>query len=238
MNKLIEKIAYILYKANFLNKPLLLVRIFRVFINNIFLKKEFIYNWTKFKYFNHEYNATYANERKIEVPIIKYYIEKNKWKILEIWNVLSHYYNTNHYVVDKYEKDNYKNLINKDIIEFNSDNKYDLIVSISTFEHVWFDEIPQEKEKILKALIHVYNNLLSNNWTLLITVPFWYNDFLDNLIKEKKLNELFNDVEIKYLKKISNNYWEEVNSVKDIFNYTYWKYYNCANSICIIKINK
>ena len=83
-----------------------------------------------------------------------HYLEKGQeisWKkILEVGNILSHYFSVNHDIVDKYEKD--VDVINQDIIDYHPNKKYDLIVSISSLEHVGEDETPREPKKILYAL--------------------------------------------------------------------------------------
>ena len=71
-----------------------------------------------------------------------FYFGNNKntsWKnIFEVGSVLSHYFPINHDVLDKYEKGH--GVINQDVVDFKPHNKYDLIVSISTLEHVGFDD--------------------------------------------------------------------------------------------------
>ncbi|TAK16890.1 MAG: hypothetical protein EPO37_07710, partial [Nitrosarchaeum sp.] len=75
------------------------------------------------------------NERSVEIPLAIDMLKKNNGKnILEIGNVTSNYCNIPHIVVDKYEKET--NIINQDVIDFNSKAKFDLIISISTLEHV------------------------------------------------------------------------------------------------------
>jgi len=77
----------------------------------------FHFDGNKYKYFISKYNTTWRNERTVEIPIIqkylKLYINKN---ILEIGNVMNHYYNYTHTVVDKYEISN--NVINCDILNY------------------------------------------------------------------------------------------------------------------------
>src|SRR6202034_3735504 len=105
-------------------------------------------------YFYHRYNYTWKNERTIEIPIIWDIIRKNPNKeILEVGNVLSHYYQVHHTILDKYEKGD--NVINEDVIDFNPKKKYDLIVSISTLEHVGWDEEPRQPLKILTAVTNL-----------------------------------------------------------------------------------
>ena len=43
-------------------------------------------------------------------------------------------------------------MINQDVVDFKTNEKYDLIVSISTLEHVGWDEEPRDDKKISKAL--------------------------------------------------------------------------------------
>jgi hypothetical protein len=72
------------------------------------------------------------NERIIEILIIKDYLKLYK-NILEIGNVLNHYYKCNHTVIDKYEIGD--NIINCDVLNppcFPSCSMFDLIISIST----------------------------------------------------------------------------------------------------------
>lgn len=123
------------------------------------LNRGFVFQGKKYKYFYHRYNRTWTNERAVEIPIIREIWKENKGKeVLEIGNVLSHYFSVNHDIVDKYEKA--KSIINEDVVNLKPSKKYDLIISISTLEHVGFDEEPKEPEKILRAIENL-KNLLS-----------------------------------------------------------------------------
>src|SRR5215216_4478266 len=103
---------------------------FRFLYYKIFHKKAFQFNGVDYLYFFRKYNTTFLNERAVEIPIIVDFIKKYKSKrILEIGNVLKHYFNFGFDIVDKYEK--YQGVVNVDIIDFNPSEKYDLIVSIS-----------------------------------------------------------------------------------------------------------
>ena len=57
------------------------------------------------------------------------FVQENK-KILEIGNVLNHYFSFNHTVIDKYEEAT--GVLNVDIVDFDTNEKFDLVVSIST----------------------------------------------------------------------------------------------------------
>src|SRR5713226_728772 len=58
-----------------------------------------------YQYFYDDYNLTWCNERTVEIPIIWRAVCENKERrVLEVGNVLSHYFSTSHLVVDKYER--------------------------------------------------------------------------------------------------------------------------------------
>ena len=79
-------------------------------------------------------------------------------RVLELGHVLSHYVDPSNYgfashtVVDKYETSAMANVHNVDIVDFESDALFDLIVSVSTIEHIGWDESPRDPEKVLLAL--------------------------------------------------------------------------------------
>ena len=108
-----------------------------------------------YHYFYHPYNTTWKNEWGVEVSIILEKIQSCQGgKILEVGNVLSNYVHFQHDIVDKYDKAD--GVINQDVVDFqlseNENDKYDLIVSISTIEHMGWDETPRDPKKILLAL--------------------------------------------------------------------------------------
>lgn len=192
----------------------------------IFKRDYFIINNKKYNYFYHFYNTTFRKERAIEIPIVLGFVKKYLDKeILEVGNVLNHYYKFKHDVVDKFEV--YPKVINEDIVTFKPNKKYDLIISISTIEHIGWDENPhfkkenkKEKNKILQVLTNL-TRLLSKNGKLVVTFPLGYNLYLDKLLESKKL--YFS--EVYYMKRISrNNIWRQVNynEVKDTqYGYPY-----------------
>src|SRR5450759_2230718 len=80
--------------------------------------------------FRYIYHRTWRNERKIEAPIALYELENHSsQEILEVGNVLHHYIQVKHDVVDKYEIA--KGVINEDIVDFRPEKSYGLILSIS-----------------------------------------------------------------------------------------------------------
>lgn len=167
----------------------------------------FSLNGHTYQYFCHRYNAAWRNERTIEVPIIWHEVKTHQDKqILELGNVLAHYYPIKHTVVDKYEKA--KGVINQDIIDYTPKSKYDLIVSISTLEHVGYDEPTQDPKKILKT-IGILKRFLAKDGKAVMTFPVGYNPFLDQYLQQRKLpfNQLF------YLQRTSRqNLWQQLPS--------------------------
>ena len=97
-------------------------------------------------------------------------------------NVLSHHVKLEHDILDKYETG--KGVINKDIVDFKSEKRYDLIISISTLEHVGWDEKPRDDTKIPRAIDNMRTLISSGGGTIMITVPLGYNPTLDKLLKD------------------------------------------------------
>ena len=109
----------------------------------------FTFRGRPYRYFWHPYNSTWRNERAIEIPIARRFVAGiPPDKVLEIGNVLSHYGPVAHEVVDKYEQT--VGVRNEDVCDFRSNKKYELILSISTLEHVGWDEEPQDETKVLQ----------------------------------------------------------------------------------------
>lgn len=191
----------------------------------------FKFQQVSYHYFLSSYNFTWENERIIEVPIIWRLVKESYGeKILEVGNVLSHYFCVKHDVVDKYEKTG--GVINEDITYFQPNHKYDLIVSISTFEHIGFDEPPKDPHKIIDAIKNV-RNLLAPGGKAVITLPLGYHSELDNLLREEKIQ--FDE---KYcLKRISRlNSWQEV-KWDGVHNPTYDEPFRFANWLLVGVIN-
>jgi len=180
-----------------------------------------------YEYFSHKYNNTWKNERAIEVPIMWKIVKGCRGRVLEVGNVLSHYCPISHDVVDKYELE--AGVINEDIIDFRPMYKYDLIVSISTLEHVGWDEKPQDSSKVLVAIQNMKTNCLADGGTMVLTMPLGYNPEVDRLLAESIL-----DLGRKYyMKRLSiDNEWRQT----DWFGVKGTKYgtpFPCANAIVI-----
>jgi hypothetical protein len=146
-------------------------------------RRTFAFAGAELPYFYHPYNMTWACERCLEVPLGRHYLERFVGrKILEVGHVLGHYGPVQHDVLDKFERAH--GVHNEDIITFTPKYRYDLILSLSTFEHIGFDDESEgsSAEKIIEA-ISACRRLLSPEGLLFLTVPVGYNPALDSLIR-------------------------------------------------------
>jgi len=134
-----------------------------------------------YRYFYHRYNATWKTERAVEVPIVWEIVQAHQGRrILEVGNVLSHYFPVAHEIVDKYERA--PGVLNLDIVDYQPTESYHLIVSISTLEHVGWDEQPREPEKVLRAIDHL-STLVAPGGLVVMTLPLAYNPAMDELLR-------------------------------------------------------
>lgn len=186
--------------------------------------------WDFYPYFRHDYNSTWTNERAVEVPVVMQFYRRHSSRgteeILEVGNVLSHYYQFRHDVVDKYEAS--EGVLNCDVIDYNPGKKYDLILSISTLEHVGWDEEVKDPEKILLAISHI-QSLLKTGGRLIVTLPLGYNPPMDEMIVSGKIRF---PVQY-YLKRVSTaNMWKQVGA-EDVIGIKYGEPFPFANGLVI-----
>jgi SAM-dependent methyltransferase len=174
--------------------------------------RAFFLDGERYEYFLHAYNLTWSNERAVEVPVVWRLVQSlSGGRVLEVGNVLAHYYPVRHDVVDKFERA--PGVINADAADFDTPRRYDLIVSISTLEHVGFDEEPREPDKPLRALANL-RRLLAPGGLLCATLPVGYNPHVDALLAEGALGR----TRLLALRRVSDdNLWMEATweGVKD-----------------------
>lgn len=185
----------------------------------------FQFDGQRYPYFYRRYNGTWVNERSVEVPLVWRVMQQYPGAhVLEVGHVLGHYFTAAHDVVDKYERA--PGVQNIDVIEHRAAQPYDLIVSISTLEHVGWDETPQQVEKALRAVAHL-TSLLAPNGRLFVTFPLGYHPLLDALAAsfapvEREHSDALRRVQItaglasgatcRYLRRVSRlNSWVEAN---------------------------
>jgi hypothetical protein len=202
------------------------VRFLKMALTRWVRTKTFRFDRQEYEYLYHPYNRTWKNERGVEIPIFRELLLRHQGKrILEVGNVLSHYFPVQHDVVDKYEVS--PGVINQDIIEFVPQEKYDLIVSISTLEHVGWDEQPQDPPKLLRAIDHLRSACLAPGGSLVASLPVGYNRYFDGLLNGGQ--SPFSAQH--FLKRVSKrNYWVESDwaQVRDV---PYGRF--VAHAICI-----
>ena len=196
-------------------------------------RRSFEFEGRRLDCFYHKYNMTWAGERTVEIPIAKTYLDAYQGRdILEVGNVMPHYFPARYDIVDKFEKGD--RVINQDILEFQPGHQYDLILSISTFEHIGFDDDSTEPSgKKIMAAIAACRALLKPGGKLVLSLPIGYNPDLDELIRTGGLKA---DREI-YLRRPKKLQWEPASKnealsarFKDPFPY--------ANALLIAEFGK
>ncbi|MBU4351201.1 class I SAM-dependent methyltransferase [Patescibacteria group bacterium] len=225
MNK--PKLFEIIFESLAFHPPFdcLLFKYFKLFRS--FEPHAFVFQGETYEYFYHKYNHTWRNERAVEIPIVKRILDQYRGKnILEVGNVFSHYFPICHDVLDKYEKG--ESVINQDAAEFSSLKKYDLVVSVSTIEHIGDDENPKQPQKSLAALENL-KTLVSPQGKIVITFPLGYNQELDKMFRQECLGLTKSFC----LKRVSPfNKWQEV-ECQDASLVKYNQPYRAGNAIVL-----
>ena len=189
--------------------------------------RTFTVDGKEYPYFYHRYMFTWLNERTVEVPFVKNRIDRYpEGRILEIGNVLSHYYDFEHAIVDKYDRS--PGVINADVVDYSANEPYDLIVSISTLEHVGYEEEVKDPRKPVAGVDNL-RKLLNPGGGLVVTLPLGYNPHIDELVGE---NELGFERQV-FLKRTSrDNLWKQV-GWEDVAGIQYGLPYRYANGLVI-----
>jgi SAM-dependent methyltransferase len=139
--------------------------------------RSFAFQAARYRYFLHGYNLTWSNERAVEIPIVLAEVRARRGgRVLEVGNVLSHYADVRHEVIDKFERG--PGIRNDDAATFRDAALYDLIVSISTLEHVGWDEQPRDPGKLARAVANLTAQLAPGG-RLVATLPLGYNPGMD-----------------------------------------------------------
>jgi SAM-dependent methyltransferase len=142
---------------------------------------EFTFGGERYAYLFHPYKWTWLTERAVEVPVVQALVDRHAGRrILEVGNVLGHYRSQRHLVVDKYEQA--PGVLNRDILELDDLGPFDLVVAISTVEHVGWDEEPRDSAKALEAVRRM-EALLAPGGRLVLTIPVGYHPRLDSAFR-------------------------------------------------------
>ena len=170
---------------------------------------KFQFDGADYDYCVHPYNKASTNERTVEVPIGLAELQRAYDRgvaALEVGNVLVHYTNIPHTVVDKYESAG--SPIPCDILDYRPSGRFDAIVSVSTIEHIGIDEEVRDTEKAVRALRHLVDVCLKPEGRMVVTIPVGYHPALDDWMRGPG-NPVFDAV--KAMRRTSTqNEWEEV----------------------------
>jgi SAM-dependent methyltransferase len=185
---------------------------------------QFTFAGETYHYFWSNYNVTWSNERAVELPIARAFLHRHAGKrVVEIGNVMAHYMPVSHAVVDKFERG--RHVQNGDVVDL--EGEYDAILSVSTLEHVGWDEIPFEPDKSLRAL-DVLARRLAPGGELLLTVPVGYNADLDRALF-RGATPL---TEVRAMKRVARDVWLEC-ELADLEGVEYARPHRGANGLVI-----
>jgi SAM-dependent methyltransferase len=166
----------------------------------------FVVDGRVYEYLWHPLESTWRSERAVELPIgLAELATGDPRRTLEVGNVLRKYTgaDASHDVIDKYERA--PGVIIADALTY-SGGPYDLIVSISTLEHVGYDEQPRDAAKAVRAVENL-RRLLSPAGAMLATIPIGYNRELDDALREGSLG-----ARVSYLARLGELQWKQINA--------------------------
>ncbi len=181
----------------------------------------------RYRYLRHPHNDASNNERTVEVPIAARFLDRHRGgRVLELGNVLGYYERPWHEVLDKYERAPW--VLNGDVGEFVPDGRYDAVVSVSTLEHVGFDEDVRDADKPVRALERMVS-WLNPGGRCLVTVPLGYNASFD----ERLWSGVLRFDELRFMRRMSRaNRWREA-AAEDVRDVRYGEPFSCANAIAV-----
>ena len=162
----------------------------------------FVLDGRTYEYLWDPAEETWRAERAVEIPIgLAALTAADPARTLEVGNVLRKFSTSTHAVIDKYERAD--GVVNADALEWIG-GPYELIVSISTLEHVGYDEQPRDALKAVRAIEHL-RRLLAPGGTMLATIPLGYNRDLDDALRDGSVG-----AHLAYLARRSELRWEQV----------------------------
>lgn len=189
--------------------------------------RTFQFQGRTYPYFCDSYNATWRNERGVEIALALAFLEKgNPGRTLELGNVMPYYKKFEHDVVDKYEPT--PGVLNVDVVDFECTQPYDTVLTISTLEHIGWDEAVKDENKVLQA-IEKLKSLTKPNGRMFVTFPLGHNAFLDEHLAAGRV-DLPN---MGFLKRVSAmNDWVETD-LAGVLGAKYNSPYRAANALCV-----
>jgi hypothetical protein len=165
---------------------------------------------------------TWRTERCLEIALGSRALQSRRREdVLEVGNVLPLAGIAGQTVVDKYEEG--PGVLNVDIIDFNPGRTYELVVSISTLEHVGRDEVPQNLDKASAALERV----AQLGGELLVTIPVGVHPRLESAFLDGPFDEVALLVKTGRLAR-----WEQ-RPIAEHSRIRYGSPYACGNGILV-----
>lgn len=195
----------------------------------------FTYEGRRIPYFRHNYHYTWMGERNVEVALAKELFAAHPGeKILEVGNVTPHYLPGagDHTVVDKYEVA--PGVLNLDVVDIDlPKGTFDLVVAISTLEHVGLDEDVLDPAKPARA-VELLKSLVRPGGTLWVTHPVGYNPSLDDDLRSGAI--AFDS--LKALRRTpTRNVWRQVD-VDDVWDAAYDRFIFAAHGIVVAEYTR
>lgn len=177
-------------------------------------------------YVRDRYNHTWLNERAVEVALGRAVLEGCDGDVLEVGNVLGHYGPVDHVVVDKYEQA--PGVRNVDVADLEVGRDFDLVLSISTLEHVGLDEDVLDPEKPARAVARL-QEALKPGGRLWLTIPVGYNHALDARLRS-------GDLQLTAMRALrreaTRNVWREV-PLDDVWDAAYDRLLYTAHGLVV-----
>ncbi len=149
-------------------------------------------------YCYHEHNSSFRNERKVEVPLGAYFLDKFNNDVFEVGCVMPHYGRGEHTIIDL--TDNHPRNIKANALHWDYTGKN--VLSISTIEHFMTREYGNGSNE---DSITCLSKIVTEAKNYLITFPTCYNEFLHQHMKS---NAFIPRVMLKRINQ-NENEWEQ-----------------------------
>jgi hypothetical protein len=194
-------------------------------------RRSFELDGRSYAYHVAEGNRTWDNERAVEIPVGWSAIRDrgDPSRVVEVGNVLGHYFDIEHRVLDLHERDLHVTW-NADVLDFQPPFAPELVVSISTLEHVGHPHRPELFRRAVEAVI----DWLAPSGRLLFTVPLGYNpavlEYLDGPSPEVSA--------MMFMRRLTlDNLWEQA-SLAAVRDCPYDRPFRAANAIAIVEARR
>jgi hypothetical protein len=122
-------------------------------------------------------------ERRVELPVAQWFLAQHGapgLRVLEVGNVLGGRVELPRTVLDKYEPG--RDIVHADVADYQPPVPIDVIVAISTLEHVGFDEDQVDLDKFARAVRNLHDRCLGEGGWMLVSVPLGYHPEVDRAI--------------------------------------------------------